>query len=122
MPGLWASAIALMAAVASPAAAQAPLSAAQERALKPNDRFQECADCPELVVVPAGSFLMGSPASETPREANEGPQHAVTIARRLALGRFEVTVDQFVDATGHDMGTACDVWQDGKWAMREWPT
>jgi formylglycine-generating enzyme required for sulfatase activity len=121
---ILASAIALAAAI-SAASAQAPLTAAQERALAPQDRFHECAGCPELVVVPAGSFLMGSPASEQPREANEGPQHAVTIARRFALGRLEVTVDQlaaFVDATGHDMGTSCDVWQDGAWKMREGPT
>ncbi len=40
-----------------------PLAAAQERALKPKDDFKECADCPEMVVVPAGSFTMGSPGS-----------------------------------------------------------
>jgi len=107
-------AIAILAALAaSPAAGQAPLSDAQERALEAQDRFRECAGCPELVVVALGRFLMGSPKSEKPREANEGPQHAVTIAHRFALGRFEVTVDQlaaFVDETRHDMGTSCDVW------------
>jgi formylglycine-generating enzyme required for sulfatase activity len=121
MPG-----IAILAALAaSSAAAQALRSDAQERALAPKDTFHECAGCPELVVVPAGSFLMGSPPSEKPREANEVPQHPVTIARRFALGRLEVTVDQlaaFVDATGHGMGTACDVWQDGARKMREGPT
>ena len=36
-----------------------------ERALKPGDTFRECAkDCPEMVVVPAGEFMMGSPANE----------------------------------------------------------
>ena len=126
LPASWLPAIAVLAAVAaSSAAAQTPLSDAQERALKPKDRFQECANCPELVVVPAGSFLMGSPRNEKAREANEGPQHRVTIARRFALGRFEVTVDQFaafVDETGYDMSTSCDVWQDGAWKMREGPT
>src|SRR5579872_4567424 len=42
----------------------APLSAAQEKALKPKDTFRECANCPEMVVVPAGSFTMGSPTTE----------------------------------------------------------
>jgi len=122
----WLPAIVIVAAgAASSAWAQAPLSGAQERALAPKDTFRECAGCPELVVVPAGSFPMGSPRSEKPREANEGPQHRETITRRFALGRFEVTVDQlaaFVDETGYDMGTSCDVWQDGSWAMRQGPT
>ena len=42
----------------------APLSPMQEKALKPKDTFKECANCPEMVVVPAGSFTMGSPTSE----------------------------------------------------------
>ena len=39
--------------------ATAPLSAAEELVLKPKDSFKECAQCPEMVVVPAGSFSMG---------------------------------------------------------------
>ncbi|WP_206685121.1 hypothetical protein, partial [Salmonella enterica] len=42
----------------------APLSASKERALAPQEVFQECVDCPQMVVVPAGSFVMGSPSSE----------------------------------------------------------
>ena len=38
-----------------------PLTTAQEQALKPRDSFKECTDCPEMIVVPAGSFMMGSP-------------------------------------------------------------
>ena len=53
----------------------APLSPMQEKALKPKDTFKECANCPEMMVVPAGSFTMGSPASEAERSADEGPQH-----------------------------------------------
>lgn len=55
------------------------------------DSFQDCADCPEMVVVPAGSFMMGSPASEEGRNSNEGPQRRVTIAQPFAVGKFEVT-------------------------------
>jgi formylglycine-generating enzyme required for sulfatase activity len=44
-----------------------------------------------MVVVPAGSFMMGSPASEKFREDHEGPQRKVTIARRFAVGKYEVT-------------------------------
>src|SRR5215467_3349511 len=58
------------------------LSAEAERALEPGATFRECAkDCPEMVVVPAGEFMMGSPANEKGRLVNEGPQHRVTIAR-----------------------------------------
>jgi formylglycine-generating enzyme required for sulfatase activity len=70
------------------------LSAEAERALKPGATFKECAnDCPEMVVVPAGEFMMGSPANEKGkgRSDSEGPQHRVTIARRFAVSKFDVT-------------------------------
>ena len=61
------------------------LTVAEERALKPGDSFRECEECPEMVVVPAGSFTMGSPPNEEGREpGSEGPQHRVTIARPFA--------------------------------------
>lgn len=99
--------------------AQGALPAAQERALKAQDSFRECDACPEMLVMPAGSFAMGSPHAEKGRLDNEGPAHRVTIGRAFALGRLEVTVDQFaafVIDTGHQMGSTCDVWQDGKWS------
>ncbi len=55
-------------------------ASAQEH-LKPGETFRDCAECPEMVVIPAGSFTMGSPASEEERFATEGPRHIVTIAR-----------------------------------------
>ena len=75
----------------------------QEKALKPKDTFKECANCPEMMVVPAGSFTMGSPTSEPEHSADEGPQHMVTIARQFAVGRFEVTFDEW-DACAADGG------------------
>jgi formylglycine-generating enzyme required for sulfatase activity len=72
-----------------------PLSAAEERTLKPKDVFKECDKCSEMVVVPAGSFTMGSPKSEEDRADNEGPQHSVTIAKPFAVGRFAVTFDEW---------------------------
>ncbi len=63
-----------------------------ERALKLGNSFRECAkDCPEMVVVPAGEFMMGSPVGETGRYGNESPQHRVTIATPFAVSRFDVT-------------------------------
>jgi formylglycine-generating enzyme required for sulfatase activity len=68
------------------------LAAAAERALKPRDSFRECAkDCPEMVVIAAGEFTMGSPASEKDRYDHEGPQHRVTIAVPFAVSKYDVT-------------------------------
>ena len=68
------------------------LTAEAERALKPGASFRECAkDCPEMIVVPAGKFTMGSPANEAGRDSDEGPQHEVTIARPFAASKFDVT-------------------------------
>jgi formylglycine-generating enzyme required for sulfatase activity len=68
------------------------LSPEDERALKPKDTFKECAnDCPEMVVVRAGDFWMGSPLDEKGRYDNEGPQHKVTITKPFAVSKFEVT-------------------------------
>jgi formylglycine-generating enzyme required for sulfatase activity len=67
-----------------------------ERALKPLAKFRECAkDCPEMIVIPAGSFTMGSPETEAGRLADEGPQREVTIAKRFAVSKFEVTWDDW---------------------------
>jgi formylglycine-generating enzyme required for sulfatase activity len=71
------------------------LSLEREQALKPKDTFKECSTCPEMVVAPAGTFTMGSPASEPKRASEEGPQHTVTFARNFAVGRFELTFDQW---------------------------
>ena len=70
---------------------------------------------PEMVVLPTGSFQMGSPATETGRDRNEGPVRTVTISRRIAMGRYEVTFadyDRFVAATSgrriHNYGYGSD--------------
>ena len=63
-----------------------------ERALQPLANFHECAkDCPEMIVIPAGAFTMGSPATERGRFDNEGPQQMVTIAKPFAVSKFDVT-------------------------------
>jgi formylglycine-generating enzyme required for sulfatase activity len=70
------------------------LSQADERALQPGQRFAECkSGCPEMVVIPNGSFLMGSP--EGTGDDDEHPQHEVTIAAPFAAGRHEVTFEQW---------------------------
>jgi len=87
-----------------------PLTAAQERALKPKDTFRECKECPDMVVVPAGSFTMGSPEGEKDRGPFDGPQHTVTIGRPFAVGKLHVTIDQFaafVRETGYEASPKC---------------
>jgi formylglycine-generating enzyme required for sulfatase activity len=67
------------------------LSVQAEKALQPLAKFQECkSGCPEMIVVPAGNFLMGSPATETGRDDNEGPQHQVTISKPFAVAKFDI--------------------------------
>jgi len=60
-----------------------------------------CDFCPEMVVVPSGSFRMGTAAADWSR--HEGPRHEVRLGYRLAIGRFEVTYDQW-DACVEDGG------------------
>ena len=77
---------------------------------------QDCDTCPRMIVVPQGAFTMGSPASEEGRSEIEGPQHQVTISYPVAVGKYEVTREQFeefVEATGHD------AFSSGCWTYRE---
>ncbi len=79
------------------------LTAQAERMLKPGETFSECVKtdgdyskyCPQMVVVPAGKFTMGSSATEKDRYDDEGPQQEVTIARPFAVSKFELTFDQW---------------------------
>ncbi len=66
----------------------------------PGQQFSEAlsgldADGPEMVVIPVGSFMMGSPDNERDRQSNEGPRFRVTFERGFALARTEITVSQF---------------------------
>ena len=69
----------------------------------PGAAFKDCDDCPEMVAVPAGSFLMGSkadPFASSPPSADEMPQHAVSI-KAFSLGKFEVTQEQWFALMGN---------------------
>ncbi len=65
------------------------LTTVQERALKPKDSFRECINCPEMVVVPAGNFMMGTPESLGAFDTR--PQHKITLAKPFAVSKFELT-------------------------------
>ena len=77
------------------------LTASEERALKPKDLFKECTDCPEMIIVPAGSFMMGSPATEKGRNSDETPLHDVTIAKSFAVSKFELTAAEWHACVAH---------------------
>ena len=77
-----------------------------------------CDWCPETVLLPAGTLLMGSPDSEEGRLAAEGPQHLVIIEKPFAVGKFTVTVDQFaafIAESGHPIGATCQQWNGTDW-------
>jgi formylglycine-generating enzyme required for sulfatase activity len=83
--------------VPTPTPAPAPPTPSPPTEYKPGDAFRDCPDCGEVVVVAAGSFDMGSTAEF------ENPVHRVTIAKPFAIGRHEVTFnewDRCVDAGG----------------------
>jgi formylglycine-generating enzyme required for sulfatase activity len=90
-----------------------------EKASKPGSEFTECASgCPAMIVVPAGSFKMGSPATEADRSPNEGPQHEVTIAKPFAVGRTEVTFAQWDACVA---AGACRKLGDNAWGRGDRP-
>ena len=85
------------------------------------ETFRDCDGCPELVVVPSGSFMMGSPSSEEGRKDNEGPVHRVTIGYPFAVGVKEVTrgeYGRFVSKTGHVSRDVCWTSEDGEGSER----
>ena len=103
------------------AALAAAAPAAAEKVFAVGDVFRDCPHCPQMVVVPAGSFEMGSPASEEERFDDEGPQHRVTIGSNFAVGVHEVTRGEFarfVSATERSTGDSCWMWEDGGWEER----
>lgn len=77
--------------------------------------------CPEMVVIPSGSFVMGSPAAEPGRQVNEDPEHLVTIEKPFALGRYPVTRGEFAafaKETGHE-GRGAYLLKDDIWKLEE---
>ena len=87
---------------------------------KVGERFRDCAECPEMVVVPAGSFLMGSPKSERERHGDEGPVHRVEIAEPFAIGVYEVTFAEW-DACAADGGCGGYLPDDEGWGRGRRP-
>jgi formylglycine-generating enzyme required for sulfatase activity len=62
--------------------------------VSPGHSFRDCENCPEMVPLPTGEFMMGSPSAEKYRFDNEGPQHRVRVTRMIAMGKYPVTADE----------------------------
>ncbi len=103
---------------------------------KPGTVFRDCPDCPEMVVIPKGTFMMGGTPAEhkwfTGKMGGkqkfmdwEKPRHKVGVGYSFAVGKFEVTKGQyakFVDDSGRSDGDGCYVF-DEKWkkeAAKNW--
>lgn len=81
-----------------------PTMVLAEKNMTPGSIFKDCETCPEMVVVPNGSFIMGVPDDEMGRQPDEGPMHEVTFATPFAISRFHVTVEEwqvFAKETGY---------------------
>jgi len=105
-------------------AALAPLPAvtspASGTSRPPGTKFRDCADCPQMIVVPAGKFTMGSLSSQPGRSNNEGPTHQVAIAQPFAVALYDVTRDEyatFVRETNRSGGN-CYVLTGSKFEQR----
>ncbi|MFV3406495.1 MULTISPECIES: formylglycine-generating enzyme family protein [Pseudomonas] len=62
----------------------------------PGTVFRDCTSaCPEMVVLPAGTFSMGTPPDEMGRQDDEGPQHPVTFDKPFAISRFQITAGEW---------------------------
>lgn len=83
--------------------------------LKPGDFFKDCDGCPEMAVVPAGTFTMGTNS----RHKYEIPAHPVTIAKPFAIGRYEVTFDEYILCV--EEGGCATVPDDHKWGKGRRP-
>jgi len=88
----FAATVAVFAAPGSGGAGEGGLLAAKTMTPKPGTVFRDCPECPELIVVPAGIFVMGSNKTRK----TEKPAHRVNFKRPFAIGRYEVTFDQWL--------------------------
>jgi formylglycine-generating enzyme required for sulfatase activity len=83
------------------------------------DTFRDCESCPDVVIVPAGSFQMGSPLSEAGQDYDdERPIHRVIIQKQFAMATHEITrgdFAKFVNETGYDPVEGCSFFGPDGW-------
>jgi formylglycine-generating enzyme required for sulfatase activity len=89
--------------------------------LKKAGGFRDCPACPLMTVISQGSVTIGSPADESGRRVNEGPQKVVRIGRSFAITRYEIQFREFaafVSASRHSVRATCLM--DGKPSRVSW--
>lgn len=72
-----------------------------QQKVSPGTIIKDCPECPEMLVLPGGSFLMGMPPDPEPNFADEKPQHLVQI-QSFAIGKYEVTQEHWVAVMGNN--------------------
>ena len=92
---------------------QAPAHA--QSAPPPGTVFRDCPTCPDMVVIPKGSFIMGESGY-----SRRMPLHKVTIAYTFAVGRYDVTFDEW-DACAADGGCGNYRPKDHRWGRGRQP-
>jgi formylglycine-generating enzyme len=85
-------------------------------------RTRDCEQCPEMVVIPAGTAIVGASSNDKFRNADELPERRVAISQPFAVSRYEITLDQyeaFVHATNRPVGGDCltDRRKRGDWQL-----
>src|SRR5215472_6626131 len=109
----------------SPQPEPATPAAGAAAAATPGSTFRDCPNCPDMVVIPAGSFQMGAAPGESARyqvptidAGRDEPQHKVTLAKPFALAKFDVTRGEFAAfarATGFQPRPGCQTVVAGEW-------
>jgi formylglycine-generating enzyme required for sulfatase activity len=93
-----------------------PTTVRQEALARPGDTIRDCDKCPEVILLPGGSFSMGSNDSEAKRTSEEGPLHNVVI-KPFGMGRFPITKQQFsafLAETGYSFSKSCIIDSGGR--------
>lgn len=79
-------------------------------------RVAHCDECPEMMTISGGEFVLGSPHDEVGHIKDEGPQRDIRVSR-FELSRFEITVAEFrnfVSETGFKDDFGCFVMEPGR--------
>lgn len=101
----------------APAAAPSGTRAGGPESAAPGAEFRDCAECPPMVMLPAGSFVMGSSDTDIFAEPDEQPAHRVQVTAPFAIGKYEITRAQyaaFVKETGRSHAPGCNSTRSGR--------
>lgn len=91
------------------------LTPAEVKTLKPGQGFRDCPECPEVMIVPPGIFIMGTNQGAK----QEGPAVPVRVRAPFAIGKYETTFDQWA-ACVKDLGCAVEP-DDHRWGKGRRP-